>query len=232
LKTGIAVCLVLVGAVLPGIAQQRRSVTEKIEWTYSDKTETPDAALPNVLLVGDSITRAYYASVAEDMAGKANCYYFASSTSIGDERLAPQLAEYFKMIGVRFDVVHFNNGMHGWGYTEEEYKRYFPEMLAAVRAGAPGAMLIWASTTPVRKDQPNGATNERVVARNAIAASFMAKEKVPIDDQHALMMGHQTSHSDDIHFTAEGSTIQARQVADSLVTALSTSAAAHHANSQ
>ena len=203
-----------------GLAQQRHMVTEKIEWTYSDRPEKPEAALQNVLLVGDSITRAYYKATAETLAGKANVYYFATSTSVGDERLAPQLVEYFRMIGVRFDVVHFNNGMHGWGYTEEEYRKYFPELITAVRLGAPAGRLVWASTTPVRKDKQGGATNARIDARNAIAAEQVAKQGIAVDDQHALMERHQDLHSDDVHFTAEGAAIQGAQVAASVLRAM------------
>lgn len=192
-------------------------VTEKIEWTYTDRPETPNAALPNVLLVGDSITRAYYKQTADDLAGKANCYFFATSVSVADERLAPQLADYFKMIGVRFDVVHFNNGMHGWAYTEDEYRRYFPELVAALRRGAPDAQLIWTTTTPVRKDKTDGATNARIDARNAIAQEQIAKQGIAIDNQHQLMLAHPDLHSDDVHFTAEGSSIQGRQVAASVM---------------
>ncbi|QNI35238.1 SGNH/GDSL hydrolase family protein [Edaphobacter albus] len=206
--------------VSAGVAQARRNVTEKIEWTYTDRPEMPDSKLPNVLLVGDSITRAYYKATADSLSGKANVYYFAASTSVGDERLAPQLAEYFRMIKVRFDVVHFNNGMHGWGYTEDEYRRYFPELVAAVRTGAPGARLVWASTTPVRKDQQDGATNARIDARNAIALEQIKKDGIPVDDQHALMMRHQDLHSDDVHFTTEGSAIQGTQVAESVLKVL------------
>ena len=206
---GIAVC----GAA----AGPRRSVTEKIEWTYTDRPEAPDRALPNVLLVGDSITRAYYAATAKALQGKANIYYFATSVSVGDERLMPQFAEYFKMIGVRFDVVHVNNGMHGWGYTEVEYRRYFPELVCGVKAGAPHAKLVWATTTPVRKDKDGGATNARIDARNAIAAEIVKNEGFATDDQHALMMMHQDLHSDDVHFTAEGAEMQGGQVAETVV---------------
>jgi hypothetical protein len=197
--------------------EKRKSVTEKIEWTYTDRPEVPDASLPNVLLVGDSITRAYYKAAADNLAGKANCYYFATSVSVGDERLKSQLAEYFKMIGVRFDVVHFNNGMHGWGYTEDEYKSYFPEFLSAVHAGAPSARLIWATITPVRKDKEGGATNMRIDTRNAIANEFVTKQGIAIDDQHTLMLPHQSMHADDVHFNAEGSAIQGKQVAASVL---------------
>jgi len=193
------------------LGQARRMVTEKIEWTYSDQPAQANPALPNVLLIGDSITRAYYPAVAKNLDGKANVYYFATSASIGDERLPHQLAEYYKMIGVAFDLVHFNNGMHGWGYSEEEYAKYFEEALAAVRAGAPHAKLVWASTTPVRKDQPDGATNSRIEARNRIAT---VKLETLIDDQYALMKNRGNLHSDDVHFNPEGSALQAAQAAE------------------
>jgi lysophospholipase L1-like esterase len=215
----------LVAAVGIGFAQQRRMVTEKIEWTYTDRPETPDARLPNVLLVGDSITRAYYKATAEQLSGKANVYYFATSASVGDERLAPQMAEYFRMIEVRFDVVHFNNGMHGWGYTEDEYRKYFPELVTAVRLGAPGARLVWATTTPVRKDKDGQATNARIDTRNDIAAALITKAGIAVDDQHALMMQHQDLHSDDVHFTAEGSALQGTHVVASVMKALPAQAA-------
>lgn len=217
MKRAVLAVLIVLTAVSASAADKRRSVTEKIEWTYTDRPEAPDPSLPNVLLVGDSITRAYYKAVADDLAGKANCYYFASSVSVGDERLAPQLAEYFRMIAVKFDVVHFNNGMHGWGYTEDEFKRYFPELLSAVHKGSPSARLIWASITPVRKDKTDGATNARIDTRNGIAAQFVTKQGIAVDDQHALMLHHQDLHTDDVHFNAEGSAIQGRQVADTVL---------------
>jgi hypothetical protein len=212
----LLLCLLL---TLPCAAQDRRMVTEKIEWTYSDRPGQPDPALPNVLLIGDSITRAYYPAVAKGLDAKANCYYFATSASIGDTRLPAQITEYFSMIQVPFAVVHFNNGMHGWGYTEEEYAKYFAELRSGIMRHAPRAKLIWASTTPVRKDQPGGATNVRIEARNAIAARALG-DSVPIDDQYSLMRAHGELHSDDVHFNPEGSALQAGQVVDNIIKSL------------
>jgi len=217
----------IVSAVVAGVtavasaAGPRRSVTEKIEWTYTDRPEKTVDGLPNLLMVGDSITRAYYPAVAKELEGKANVYYFATSCSVGDVRLRPQIAEYYKMIGVKFDAVHFNNGMHGWRYTEEEYRRYFPELIAAVKAGAPKAKLVWATVTPVRVDKDGGATNARIDARNRIAGEFVAKAGIPTDDQHKLMLAHQELHSDDVHYSAVGSEMQGKQVAESVEKLLS-----------
>jgi hypothetical protein len=194
------------------IPQTRSPITEKIEWTWSDKPETPDAALPNVLLEGDSIARGYFQAVADDLKGIANVYLFATSAA-DDARLPTQLRDYFATIGVNFAVVHFNNGMHGWGYSESEYAMGLSPMIDAIRAGAPQAKLIWATTTPVRKDSmKEGPTDTRIQKRNAFAVAVMKREHIPIDDLYHLMLPYANSHTDDIHFNSEGEKIQAEQV--------------------
>ncbi|HEY0306890.1 MAG TPA: SGNH/GDSL hydrolase family protein [Acidobacteriaceae bacterium] len=195
----------------------------------SSAPDKVDAALPNVLLIGDSITRAYYPEVVKDLAGKANCYYFATSAGSGDERLPGQIAATFRMFHMKWAVVHFNNGMHGWGYTEEEYGRYLPEMLDAVKAGASEAGLIWATTTPVRKEQASGASNARIVARNTLAVKAIAGQGIAVDDQYGLMIAHQDLHADGVHFNAAGSALQAQQVAESVAAVLKGQAVAARA---
>jgi hypothetical protein len=118
------------------------------------------------------------------------------------------------MENVRFRVVHFNNGMHGWNYTETEYKAGFPLFLHAVRSLLePNGDLIWASTTPVRADATGGASNLRIEARNAIALALVKPEKILIDDQHALMLQHGDLHEDAVHFNPAGARIQGDQAA-------------------
>jgi len=202
-------------------AQKAVSIPEEIEWTWEVRPPHPDPKLPNVLLLGDSISRAYFPQVTKDLAGVANVYLMASSTSIGDPRLSRQMAESSAMEDVRFSVVHFNNGMHGWAYSEEQYKTAFPAFLHAVRklAGGNGA-LIWATTTPVRQDATGGANNQRVDARNAIATPLAQAAGIPVDDQHALMLQHQDLHKDPVHFNASGSALQGDQAAATIRAAL------------
>ncbi|HZP03825.1 MAG TPA: SGNH/GDSL hydrolase family protein [Terracidiphilus sp.] len=212
---------VLFLCALSATAQTLLPITEKIEWTWTDRPETQQPNLPNVLLVGDSITRGYYPAVAKDLAGAANVYLFATSCSSGDPRLPGQLHDYFSMMDVKFAVVHFNNGMHGWGYTEQQYAAGLPAMIAALRDGAPQARLFWATTTPVLHDSATGeSTNARIDTRNRLAAAIMTKDGIATDDQHALMLQHQDTHNGDVHFTAEGSAIQAAQVAQMIRQAL------------
>jgi hypothetical protein len=110
--------LLLAGQVLR--AQEYRppntkSITESVEWTWAQTPKHVDPALPNVLLLGDSITRRYYARVASLLEGRMNCYLFATSASAGDPRLGRQLDDYLRYEAVPFAVIHFNNGMHGLG---------------------------------------------------------------------------------------------------------------------
>lgn len=194
--------------------QERKVARENIEWTDVWFPNSNDHDLPRVLLIGDSITRGYFSSVEALMKGKAYCARIATSKAVGDPALATQLGTF--LAEARFDVVHVNIGMHGWEYSEDEYRRYLPELLAAIRKGAPEAKLVWASTTPVRKDKAPGPSNERIGARNRIARQFFEKEGIAVDDLNALMADHPDLHSDDVHFDAQGYGMLAAQVAASV----------------
>jgi hypothetical protein len=189
---------------------------EEIEWTWEVRPSHVDPALPNVLLVGDSITRNYFPEVQRQLANVANVYLFAASTSVGDPRLPHQLAEFAAMENVPYKVVHFNNGMHGWNYSEPEYKQAFPSFLTALHAIAPKASFIWASTTPVKVEKAPGPTDDRVEARNSIALEFIDKAGIPLDDQHELMSHHADRYLDDVHFNPAGAAIQGQQVAQTI----------------
>ena len=198
-------------------AARAQSVPEKIEWTWADRPEHPDPSLPNVLLLGDSITRGYYPETVRLLAGHANCYLFATSASSGDPRLPKQIAAYSDIAPPAFAVIHFNNGMHGWAYTEQQYNNGLPSQISALRQLAPHATLIWATITPVLKADDGGATNPRIDERNRLALALMQQQHIAIDDQHTLMLDHQNLHQGNIHFTTAGSAIQAQQAAQSIL---------------
>lgn len=189
---------------------------EITEWTWEVRPDQVDHQLPNVLLVGDSITRNYFPEVQHELNGRANVYLFAASTSLGDPRLNAQLSEFATLEGVKFNVVHFNNGMHGWAYSEKEYAASFPGYVATLRKIAAGAHLIWASTTPVKKDDPLGPSNERIKARNAEALQIVTRDLISVDDQYSLMLRHPNLYLDDVHFNPEGSSLQGRQVVNTI----------------
>jgi hypothetical protein len=200
------------------LAATGKSKPEEIEWTWAVRPAHADLELPNVLLVGDSISRNYFPEVKRQLDGVANVYLLATSICVGDPRLPTEIKAFAKMEDVPFRVVHFNNGMHGWTYSEAEYKAGFPDYLKTLHSIAPKAVFIWATTTPVRKDEDPGPTNARVDARNAIALDFV--HGMAIDDQHELMGKHQDLHEDNVHFNTQGSDIGGAQAADFIKKAL------------
>lgn len=202
-------------------AQTSVSIPEEIEWTWEVRPAHPDPNLPNVLLLGDSIARNYFPQVVKDLSRIANVYLMAVSTSVGDPRLPHQIAEFAAMENVTFRVVHFNNGMHGWGYTEAQYKAAFPALLSSVRSlTGKGGKLIWANTTPVKPNAFNSATNPRIEERNAIAQEQVRAAGISIDDQHTLMTKHLDLYQDTVHFGPLGANIMGDQVAASIRAAL------------
>ncbi len=220
LLAALAIVLPKVPAQAPANPQSPASRPEEIEWTWEVRPSQVDAKLPNVLLVGDSITRNYYPEVQRQLAGVANVYLFATSASVGDPRLIRQLDEFAAMENVPFKVVHFNNGMHGWTYSEDEYKNAFPSLIKELHNISSTASFIWATITPVKTETLPGPTNQRIDARNSIALTLIAKTKIPVDDEHELMTHHADQYEDNVHFNTAGAVIQGQQVAQFLRAAL------------
>lgn len=199
-------------------AAEKAPVRENIEWLDVWMPNTNDHDLPRVLLIGDSITRGYNKQVETNLKGKAYVARMATSKSLGDPALDDEVALVLKQQA--FDIIHVNNGMHGSGYTEDEYAAALPSLLATLRKGAPKAKLIWATTTDVRvKNQLDQADpkSARMVARNRAVQEFCRKQNIPIDDLYAVVDGHPEMHAvDGVHFTEKGSVALAAQVSRSI----------------
>src|SRR5882724_381716 len=129
-------------------ASSSPSARESIEWCDIWISHANETNLPRVLLIGDSITRAYYPQVEKHLEGRAYVARLSSSAFISDSVLIKQIE---MVLGAyKFDVIHFNNGMHGWQHSEKEYEQAFPKLLKTIQNCAPNAKLVWASTTPLK----------------------------------------------------------------------------------
>jgi hypothetical protein len=197
---------------------------EDIEWLDVWMPFTNDSSLPRILLIGNSITRGYYPEVQKILAGKAYVARLATSKSIGDPGLLKEVSlimNYYK-----FDIVHFNNGLHGWKYSEKEYEKAFPDLISTIRKNAPSAQLIWATTTPVRiKAEINmlDPKTERIKERNRIALAFVSKQKnVRVDDLWAATIDKPEyfQGSDGTHPNPSGYQALAQTVAAALIRVL------------
>ena len=193
---------------------------ENIEWSTSYAFHMADEKkdLPRVLLVGDSICNGYQAPVRKLLEGKVNVSYWVSSFCVTSDIYFDELALQLKR--GKFDVVHFNNGLHTSPKrtTVSEYEAMMEKALRFVRERLPQAKLIWASSTPLRKDESGW-----VPQLNAAGARVAAKVPgVTTNDLFALMdpMDRGENWADKYHYKAPAVQKQAAQVAARILEAL------------
>ena len=195
---------------------------------------TPDPRLPNALILGDSISFGYTLKVRKLLANVANVYRpldhgdktptNCADTGKGIKYLPQWLGE------KHWDVIHFNFGLHDLKYLDETGKYVTPDKGKQVtlpeayetnlrqlvgEMKKTGASLVWCSTTPV-PEGASGRVKGDEVAYNAIAEKVMKENGVAIDDLYSLMAPRcpELQNTRDVHFTGEGSDVQAAAVAD------------------
>jgi len=197
-------------------------IRERIEWADIWVTDADKDDLPRVLLIGDSITRGYFSEVEKRLAGKAYCARLTTSKCVSDPSFPDEVQLLLKQY--RFAVVHFNNGLHGWGYSEDQYRDGLLQLMETVKEHAAGTRPIWATTTPVRNrgdlEQINERT-ERVRVRNQIADQIMKEHDIPTNDLFGLVeQRHDWHSSDGVHFNGKGKEAQGAAVAESVLRCL------------
>ncbi|MDZ4197745.1 MAG: SGNH/GDSL hydrolase family protein, partial [Kiritimatiellia bacterium] len=140
---------------------------ERIEWCDLWVTGANETALPRLLLVGDSITRSYFSQVEEDLQGVFLCARLATSICVSDRSMERELA--LLLDRYSFDVIHFNNGLHGWEYCEASYAKGLARRLDFITRRSPRSQRLWAHSTPIRQKENLAKfdpRNDRVRERN------------------------------------------------------------------
>lgn len=196
---------------------------ERIEWIDIWVTDADKVDLPRVLLVGDSITRGYFGAVEQHLAGRAYCARLTTSKCVSDPTFNDDLELMLKQY--EFSVIHFNNGLHGWGYSEDQYRDGLLKTVVAVKEHAGDAKLIWVTTTPVREKtnlETFAEQTDRVKVRNKLAAEIMSQQQIPTNDLFELVKDHsEWTSGDGVHFNGQGNEALAKQVAESVTESLS-----------
>ena len=188
--------------------------------------------LPNVLIIGDSISIGYTPELIRLLKDVANVQRPGNTgdTAAGLQGLSRWLDK------TKWDVIHFNWGLHDLCYRHPDSKvqghrdkvngtqavplaQYEKNLEALVQQlETTGAKLIWASTTVV----PEGEAGRFVgddVKYNEAARRIMEKHGIPIDDLHALSVSFDSKFSvakGDVHYKKEGYATLAEQVAASI----------------
>lgn len=205
--------------LIPVPAPAEDIVHEKYEWSDMWVVNADKEGGPRVLLVGDSIVKGYYGGVEKNLGEGVNCARYATSKFLSHPDYLGELGLMIRRY--KFDVIHINNGLHGWGYTEDQYRAGLEALVAFLQKESPASKIVWCLTTPVRdsKDltKPDADKLARVEARNAIAVEIMAKHKILVNDLFSVVKDHDDFFSPDgVHFSEAGKEAEAKQVADTI----------------
>ncbi len=229
-------------ALLLGVFSVTGLAVEKpftpVEDTKGSWSFTADPKLPNVLILGDSISIGYTRAVRGKLAGKANLYRPMNGKgpdNCGDTTIG--LGKIDAWLGTqKWDVIHFNWGLWDLCYrnpssksqgnrdkvggklstTPENYEKNLEQLVT--RLEATGAKLIWASTTVVPEGEDGRFVGDDV-KYNAVAERVMKKHHIATDDLFTLSKGFAGRFSmkaGDVHFTPEGYEKLAEQVSASI----------------
>lgn len=194
---------------------------------------TPDPNLPNVLILGDSISMGYTLEVRKLLAGKANVFRPAENcqgTTVGVANIDRWLADQ------KWAVIHFNWGLHDLKHvkvagenknssspadpvqaTVEQYGKNMAELVKKLQAT--GAKLVFATTTPVAPGTTNPLREPEAPAKyNEAALKIMTANKIKVDDLYGFVLPKlgKIQKRQNVHFTPAGSQLLAEQVAKAI----------------
>jgi len=194
-------------------------IREQFEWSSNWWDHADDAALPRVLLVGDSICCGYGPVVTTLLEGSFHVDRIATSRGVHDPILFGEVG--MALADRPYVAIHFNNGLHAVHLADADYERGLSAYVRLFVDKGGAARLVWASSTPVTQPVPghplDEARNAQVVRRNALAAAVMVEHGIAVDDLYTLVFGRGDLRvPDGYHYNDEGYRLMGSAVADVL----------------
>ena len=180
---------------------------ESIEWVqyWAENCTIPG---PRVLMIGDSISVGYRSAVFARIREKYGAATVSTSKALDNPHFTAEIDALASSEGFEYRVIHFNNGLHGFQLSGDEYRTHYEETVRFLRDRWPDARLILAASTPVTENgRPDvlAPINEKVLERNRIAHRIAEKNGLEYNDLYALVEGDPSLRSPDgYHYNGAG----------------------------
>ena len=204
-------------------------------------TPDPESAIPNCLILGDSVSRGYGPYVASQLDGVCNVQNSPWAPGSGGWTSSGKARDCLDILllsatsqPVHWDVIFFNNGLHNLGDDSAQAVDAYTDDLIYITDAllATGGEVRYGLTTPQMTVYNAGSTI--VEALNAAASGVMAARNVPVVDLYQSVVDqcgpvpytHCTLCSDDpepcaLHYTTGAYELIARNVSRAIAAALS-----------
>ena len=122
-------------------------------------------------------------------------------------------------------IIHFNNGLHGWHLTNEQYRKGLEKYVKFLKSKkSKGCILIYSLTTPFPSKEPgqklDPVKNQVVIDRNRIACKIMKENNIPVIDLYGLMEPELEKYSGskgNVHYNNEGYERLAEQISNEIL---------------
>lgn len=192
-------------------------VYEAKEWTRLWYDEAPDRETPRVMLIGDSITAGYTQPVNQHLQGALRADSIAGSKALDHPFYNEEIDLFARQFGFDYRLIHFNNGLHGFHLSAQEYGRLYEQKVIWLLERFPGARLTLATSTAVNVCGPEKTLhpekNPVVLARNEKVWAIAEKYHLSVDDLYSAMLDKpQWRTEDGYHYNAEGTDAQGKIV--------------------
>jgi hypothetical protein len=200
-----------------------------------ERVEIPDPTLPRILVVGDSISMGYRATITEHFKGRAYVDYWVGGgwidqNSVRGENSPVKRAWRGVLSNGPYDVVTWNAmTLHMWTPEKPErcpeatYPGNMAEVVQFLKQAAPNTKFIWVRCTPYttsaegKPSRIDSKKTERVIRFNTLTDEIMAKYGIPEVDLYGLCEQNlRHAEKDGIHWQPAASRLMGERVVEAI----------------
>jgi lysophospholipase L1-like esterase len=188
--------------------EKRSTPLENYEWDNVWWEQLNSGKGKRIVYIGDSIscgTRRIATNVSD---GKYLFDGFGTSKAVDNPYFEASLSLFLAQ-EKEYAAIIFNNGLHGWHLTEEEYGVHYKKIVKFLKEKTNVPLILLLSTD----DMIHPGINDRIIERNRIVKAIADEFSLPVIDLYEVAMAHSDLHTQDkIHFTTEGYTKIAEKI--------------------
>lgn len=174
------------------------SIYETYEWDNVWIEHANEADRKRVLYIGDSIS----CGIRHQATAAANEEIlfdgFGTSKGLDNPYFKDALSIFHKQLP-KESAILFNNGLHGWHLSEEEYEKLFDEMVSFILASFNKKLYLLLTTYITDEER-----NKRVKLRNEAVKRVAEKYSLPVIDLYSVTEENKDKLTEDgVHPTEE-----------------------------